>query len=106
MIAEYEERAPARKWLAQALRDIEANETNYDRRYFFVVQAAYYALQCGYEAGIRFDPEQPAWPVVTIELPTGQVSWHMPEHFFGWDGHSTEEKYARCRTFCAATEQE
>ncbi len=44
--------------------------------------------------------------VVFIELPTGQVSWHihdseMPmfdflsEHDFKWDGHTTDEKWER-----------
>lgn len=55
-----------------------------------------------------------AW-VVYIELPTGQVSWHIHDSelpWFGflprqnepghpsWDGHTTEEKYARCLAYC------
>lgn len=43
---------------------------------------------------------------VYIDLPTGQVSWHyhdshaslfedLPAYSGTWDGHSTEEKYAR-----------
>ena len=49
------------------------------------------------------------WPVVTVELPTGQACWHVspndvdlfghveptPRYARGWDGHSTEEKYER-----------
>lgn len=41
-----------------------------------------------------------------IDLPTGQASWHyhdsqaylfegLPEYLGIWDGHTTEEKYAR-----------
>ena len=54
------------------------------------------------------DPEwEPEWRnVVFIELPDGQVSWHIHERelpwFAGlprgtlpWDGHTTDEKYAR-----------
>jgi hypothetical protein len=49
----------------------------------------------------------PEWAnVVMIDLPTGQVSWHIPEreiYLFAhlqrdvrtWDGHNTEEKYLR-----------
>lgn len=53
------------------------------------------------------DPNEPEWAVVTISLPTGQVTWHVAPNdmdLFGhvrkdlaaaWDGHSTEEKYER-----------
>jgi hypothetical protein len=52
------------------------------------------------------DPDAPEWPVIYIELPTGQASWHLsPDDMdlFGhvtvgarvWDGHTTEEKYRR-----------
>lgn len=52
------------------------------------------------------DPKQPEWAVVTIALPTGQASWHIApddRDLFShvtvanarWDGHTTEEKYAR-----------
>jgi hypothetical protein len=30
-----------------------------------------------------------------IELPTGQVSWHLPEFDGEWDGHTSEQKYDR-----------
>lgn len=46
--------------------------------------------------------------VVFIELPTGQLSWrihdsevslfsYLPPYLKQWDGHSSEEKYARIR---------
>ena len=51
---------------------------------------------------------QDGWKnVVYIELPTGQVSWHFPDHesyLFNhlekptdtkWDGHNTDVKYQR-----------
>jgi hypothetical protein len=58
------------------------------------------------------DANAPDWPVLFVKLPTGQVSWHispddrdlfahvrrtiagMPDAPV-WDGHSTDEKYAR-----------
>ena len=48
--------------------------------------------------------------VVCVHAPTGQMSWHVPDHeideFFGhlpvtssdWDGHTTEEKHRRLET--------
>lgn len=58
------------------------------------------------------DADAPDWPVLFVKLPTGQVSWHISPDDVGlfsgirrtmagmpdapaWDGHSTEEKYAR-----------
>lgn len=56
--------------------------------------------------------EDPEWPVILIDLPTGQVSWHFNAENDGdlfkllpvgpeiiWDGHTTEEKYARLDNF-------
>ena len=34
------------------------------------------ARQLGYNAGIR---ENIDWPILYIDLPTGQVSWHVPK---------------------------
>lgn len=55
---------------------------------------------------VGMDKDAPDWPVLYIELPTGQVSWHFSpndvdllegiprnDHDW-WDGHTTEEKYA------------
>jgi len=55
-----------------------------------------------------FNPWDPEWRnVIMIDLPTGQVSWHVHDSdmdmfkhlpkFQGrkWDGYSTEEKYRR-----------
>ncbi|WP_086853371.1 hypothetical protein [Amycolatopsis kentuckyensis] len=87
--------------LRLALGDIEPNDTNYPVRYVRVFQAAAMALQCGYTAGVRLDPAEPDWPVVYIDLPTGQVSWHMPAYSPAWDRHTTAEKYERIRAFIA-----
>lgn len=68
-------------------------------------------LASRYDSAIGIDPNEPDWPVIYIELPTGQVSWHINRDelpvFDGvpwnhnreveikWDGHTTEEKYGR-----------
>lgn len=54
------------------------------------------------------DPAQPDWPIVYLETPAGQLSWHIAacdvELFPAlptvtgrnpWDGHDTDEKYRR-----------
>jgi hypothetical protein len=57
------------------------------------------------------DPSEPDWPVVYMNAPTGQLSWHISPsdvHLFAhvvkvepgavrWDGHTTPEKYERIR---------
>ena len=88
------------KELANTLELIKANDTNYDERYLLVFKAVYLALAKGIKAGIRSDIDEPEWPVVYIDLPTGQVSWHMPQHISEWDGHGIEEKYRRIDDFC------
>jgi hypothetical protein len=57
------------------------------------------ARHCGYPAGVRFDRDAPEWPVVYIELPTGQVSWHVPQHPLKWDGHTVDQKYERTHLY-------
>lgn len=64
------------------------------------------AQKLGLETGIRIDDLDPSWPIVYIDLPSGQVSWHIQESELSWfthlssysrdwDGHNTEEKYRR-----------
>jgi hypothetical protein len=77
------------------LETIKLNDTDYPNRYGLVLRALTVAHNLGLGAGIRIDPEEPDWPVAYIELPTGQVSWHMPQHPVPFDGHDTEEKYRR-----------
>lgn len=87
--------------LAQALVMIEKHDQDYVTRYRLVFGALYAALAVGMSGGVREDPAEPGWPVVYIQLPTGQVSWHVPEYEVPWDGHDTPEKYRRCREYCA-----
>lgn len=62
------------------------------------------AMAHGFKTGVRPDKD---WPIVFVELPAGQVSWHIPETEFHkyfpsmneydgeYDRHTTEEKYRR-----------
>ena len=92
----------SRQWLGSLLQKIAEHDTDYDVRYRLVFDAVPVALACGFAAGVRIDPSEPDWPVVYIELPTGQVSWHMPAHPVAWDGHDTDEKYRRITEWIAS----
>ena len=68
------------------------------------------ARQLGYNAGIR---ENGDWPILYIDLPTGQVSWHIlkadiagisPEYHKEWDGHDVEIKRMRLIEFIKSKE--
>lgn len=89
--------------LAETLESIEEHDTDYNERYPLVIAAIYLATEAGIPAGFGFDPKEPEWPVAYIELPTGQVSWHMPQHPHVWDGHDTATKYERCRAYTTQT---
>jgi hypothetical protein len=85
--------------LAGVLKRIEAHDIDYAEREKLCYDALFLARRIGYPAGFRVDPTDHDWPVLYIQLPTGQVSWHMPQFPQAWDGHDTAEKYARCRAF-------
>lgn len=87
------------KALKRMLAAIQAADREYDRRYGLVLDAVAEAHRTGLLAGFRCDTDEQAWPVAFIELPSGQVSWHLPQHPRPWDGHSAEEKYARIERF-------
>lgn len=73
-----------------------------ERAHLVAHLAAVYPATIGYH-----DPDEPEWAVVVIDLPTGQASWHVSPDDMDlfesvplssvntWDGHTTEEKYAR-----------
>lgn len=84
-----------------ALSGVCIHETlkDYDRRNDAVIEALYHARSAGIAAGIRFDPKESEWPVVFIELETGQVSWHIEQHPNAWDGHDTDKKYCRLKEY-------
>ncbi len=91
--------------LGDLLAYIEAHDTDYEVRHGAVLLAVAVAKHLGHPGGFRIDDDEPAWPIAYIELPTGQVSWHVPEYSRAWDGHSDTEKYERCRAYTAQGER-
>lgn len=84
----------------------------YAERNFLVASLARIAASKGYRVGISKDSDaEEGWSnVIYIDLPTGQVSWHvheremflfdfLPEYNEEWDGHDTVEKYRRVLTY-------
>ena len=76
----------------------------YAERNMVVLGLAALAQSAGCLVGKAVDASEPEWPVLLIDLPEGQVSWHlpvgdmpesMPDYPGEWDGHDTPEKYAR-----------
>ncbi len=66
------------------------------------------ARRLGMTVGIGSDPAEPDWPVLYIDLPTGQISWHLPQaeltadfgrYRAAWDGHAVATKHDRIRAF-------
>ena len=65
------------------------------------------ADRLGYRVGLGHDPEAgDKWPVPFVDLPTGQVSWHIkkadlwrlwPEYAGAWDGHAKGEAEMRLK---------
>lgn len=83
------------------------NDAYFDRNQA-VLALAKLAKQQGYKVGIHKDPNEPDWPVLMIDLPTGQVGWHFPKteligvwenYDADWDGHNLEEKRRRMAQF-------
>lgn len=93
--------------LKTTLRQIEERERagDYLTRNQLILEAWRLAVLLDYPAGVRFDQDDPAWPVVLIELPTGQVSWHITQHAQAWDGHGTPEKWRRVQVYCEGDHQ-
>jgi hypothetical protein len=52
----------------------------YSERNRLAVAFARMALAAGFKAGTGVDPDETKWPVVYVETPNGQVSWHIASH--------------------------
>ncbi len=85
-----------------------SKEDAYLDRNLAVMALAKLAKQQGYSVGIKQDPQEPGWPVIMIDLPTGQVGWHIPEselcgaglEYHGdWDVHTLNKKRQRIKDF-------
>lgn len=91
-------------WFAEVLEmdrkaKSEPNTTRRSVAYFLrnraILKAFSFAIDMGIHCGIRIDPEDPEWPVVFFQLPTGQVSFHIPEFETPWDLHTPEQAAER-----------
>ena len=85
------------------------NDAYFDRNQAVMAMARMAQLQ-GRKVGILTDPDEPDWPVLMIDLPTGQIGYHLPrdevvgdwpEYDGVWDGHSLAEKRKRIHRFLA-----
>ena len=100
--------------LQYALDDMEkSKDAAYKERDQCLVLMALMAQRLGLKTGIGLHRDGPGeewyseWRnILFIDLPSGQVSWHIHDsetswfYFVGaydgeWDGHTTEEKYQR-----------
>lgn len=95
---------------------VAAKDQAYSERNQCVALIAKLAAQQGYVVGLsQHDPQDYNWEddwrnIVYIDLPTGQISWHIhdselplfdqfPVYKQGWDGHSTDEKHRRMQAY-------
>lgn len=81
------------------------DEERYERRNVYVLAAMGAAAAVGcpvtFQADQSVQIEGSDTVVVTIGLPTGDVSWHLPMSSDPWDGHTTCEKYRRIAEFAS-----
>ena len=91
-----------------AINESSTLEDAYFDRGQAVLALAKLARAQGYDVGVKSD--DPEWPILFIDLPTGQVSWHFkaselqgdwPEYSGQWDNHNLEEKRSRVKEFIA-----
>jgi hypothetical protein len=104
-----EERTPKGPTLADVTA---AKDQAYSERNRCVAALALMAKGNGWPVGLARHPEAEVWEddwrnIVWINLPSGQVTWHLHDSelplfdfltldpSFEWDGHTTEEKYRR-----------
>ena len=94
------------------MKNLNLKDKIYYERNQAVMAMAKLAMLQGYAVGIAGDPNEPDYPVLMIDLPTGQVGWHIPqkelqgqwpEYHKQWDGHSLQEKEYRIREFIKKT---
>lgn len=78
----------------------------YEDRNLLAILAASLLADDGCNVGWGVDDNEPDWPVLYIDLPTGQISYHIPRELYerlpnrpeysgAWDGHTDDEKRER-----------
>lgn len=105
---------------------LDQMEECHEDRNLLAMLAGRLSLGVGYPSGLGVDPDEPEWPVLFIELPNGQISYHLPADAVeglwpvyrpspeligklahdgiipepnGWDGSDNEAKRARIRFY-------
>lgn len=66
--------------LKKCLTRAVENNINYEQRAVDLIGALSYAVDLGYFAGFTYSKDgedRGMWPILHIELPTGQCRWHM-----------------------------
>lgn len=94
----------------------ETMDEVYHERDQVIALAAFLAQKAGVQVWMgEHERDDPAWEaewrhIVYIQLPTGQVSWHIhdselplfrfiPSSTTPWDGHTVEAKYSRLERY-------
>ena len=81
-------------------------EELYEHRVVIYIKLVKLAQQLGHKAAWK--PHYPGWPVLFLETPAGQISYHFPEKFLPtvdgfiprddnhvWDGHESLDVISR-----------
>ena len=87
-------------------KPLQSKEEVYEDRNLLAQAALRMAKSLNYRVRIKdYDSE---WPIVYIELPTGQISYHIAKKdlyfkeepsFLEWDGHDREERKERILSY-------
>lgn len=103
-------KAPIERLVEERKQSEDAQNAAYGERHQIVALLAWTLFAKGMRVGMRPHTGEDwgeRWRfVVMMDLPTGQVSWHIPQEWLhlydglpryggDWDGHTTEEKYRR-----------
>ncbi len=86
-----------------------SNQSRPEEAYFdrnqLALAFARMALRAGWTAGLGVEPEDSDWPVLYVDTPEGQISWHLPasevdletwpNYPGSWDGHDVDQKRRR-----------
>jgi hypothetical protein len=86
----------------------DSRDDAYLDRNLLAVALVRMAYERGFEVGRG--PEVDGYVALYVQLPAGQVSWHVPVHMVppdfhdilppaNWDGHDLEEKRRRIREY-------
>ena len=83
-------------------------EELYEHRHLLFISLAL-EVKNKYNVYYKLDEETTGWFILYIELPTGQISYHLPDNYLeymkdipsepaslnGWDGHTSEDVLCR-----------